>query len=169
MKKALAISSLAMGIIMAAPVYAADQAAQPAQQQAQPTKEQQQAAIDKMKADKKYIVSQNMTLTEAESKAFWPIYEEYQDGLLKLNQSLIGVIQEYADLYRNNAMTDDKAAKLLDQTLAIETDELALKKSMASKLKKALPATKATRYMQIENKLRALVKFELADKIPLVK
>jgi hypothetical protein len=169
MKKALAISSLAMGVIMAAPVYAADQAAQPAQKQAQPTKEQQQAALDKIKADKKFIVSQNMTLTDAESKAFWPIYEEYQEGLFKLNQRMVGLIQEYAELYRNNTMTDDKAAKLLDQSLAIETDELAMKKSFVPKLKKALPATKVTRYMQIENKLRALVKFELADKIPLVK
>jgi hypothetical protein len=159
MKKALAITSLALGIIMAAPGYAADQ----------PTKEQQQAALDKIKADKKFIVSQNMTLTEAESKAFWPIYEEYQDGLYKLNQRTVGLIQEYADLYKNNTMTDDKAAKLLDQLLAIETDELAMKKAIVPKLQKALPATKATRYMQIENKLRALVKFELADKIPLIK
>lgn len=159
MKKALAIASLALGIIMAAPVFADDQ----------PTKEQAQAALDKIKADKKFIVSQNMTLTEAESKAFWPVYEEYQDGLMKLNQRTVALIQEYADLYRNNTMTDDKADKLVEQLLAIETDELALKKSLVPKLEKALPGQKAARYMQIENKLRALVKFELADKIPLIK
>jgi hypothetical protein len=35
-------------------------------------------------------------------------------------------------------------------------------------LGKALPATKVARYLQIENKIRALVKFELAAQIPLV-
>jgi hypothetical protein len=159
MKKIVAATSLALSIIMAAPVYADDQ----------PTKEQTQVALEKIKADKKYIVSQNMTLTDVESKAFWPVYEEYQDGLMKLNQRTAGLIQEYAELYRNNTMTDDKADKLIETLLAIETDELALKKSLVPKLEKALPGQKAARYMQIENKLRALVKFELADKIPLVK
>jgi hypothetical protein len=32
---------------------------------------------------------------------------------------------------------------------------------------KVLPAWKVTRYMQIESKIRALVKFELAQQIPL--
>ena len=35
-------------------------------------------------------------------------------------------------------------------------------------ISKALPATKVARYLQIENKIRALVKFELAGQIPLV-
>jgi hypothetical protein len=32
-----------------------------------------------------------------------------------------------------------------------------------------LPGLKAARYMQIENKIRALVKYELAAEVPLVK
>jgi hypothetical protein len=35
-------------------------------------------------------------------------------------------------------------------------------------LDKVLPATKVARYLQIENKIRAIVKFELAARIPLV-
>jgi hypothetical protein len=31
-----------------------------------------------------------------------------------------------------------------------------------------LPATKVARYLQIENKIRSIVKFELAAQIPLV-
>jgi hypothetical protein len=65
-------------------------------------------------------------------------------------------------------MTDASAAKLLNDQLAVETDELALKKATIPKLNKALPGIKVTRYMQIENKLRAIVKAQLADKIPLI-
>jgi hypothetical protein len=32
----------------------------------------------------------------------------------------------------------------------------------------ALPTTKAARYIQIENKIRAVIHYELADGIPLV-
>ncbi len=33
---------------------------------------------DKLKADKKLLVAENLGLTEGESQKFWPIYEEYQ-------------------------------------------------------------------------------------------
>ena len=41
---------------------------------------------DKLKADKKLLVASNMELTESEAKGFWPIYDEYQKELQKLNQ-----------------------------------------------------------------------------------
>jgi hypothetical protein len=158
MKKAIVIASLAMGAILAAPVYAADAA----------TNDPAMIALQKVKADKKYIVSQNMVLTDAEAAAFWPVYDEYQAGLYKLNERTVGVIKSYADIHNSNTMTDASAAKLLNDQLAIETDELALKKATLPKLNKALPGVKVTRYMQIENKLRAIVKAQLAEKIPLV-
>lgn len=53
--------------------------------------------------------------------------------------------------------------------LAIQEAEVALNRSYAGKLATVLPAAKVARYIQIENKIRALVRFELADQIPLVK
>jgi len=53
--------------------------------------------------------------------------------------------------------------------MSIETAEVALKKSYIPKLEKVLPEVKVARYYQIENKIRALVKYELAGKIPLAK
>jgi hypothetical protein len=35
------------------------------------------------------------------------------------------------------------------------------------KLEKAIPAAKVARYIQIENKIRALLRYELAAEIPL--
>jgi hypothetical protein len=43
-----------------------------------------------------------------------------------------------------------------------------MRKSYAAKLGKALPAKKVARYLQIENKIRAAIRFNLADQIPLV-
>ncbi len=37
--------------------------------------------MQKLKADKKLLVASNMELTDAESKAFWPLYDAYQKDL----------------------------------------------------------------------------------------
>jgi hypothetical protein len=60
------------------------------------------------------------------------------------------------------------AKKLLDEAVAIDGAEAKLKGALVPKVLSALPATKAARYLQIESKIRALVRYELAEGIPLV-
>ena len=110
-----------------------------------------------------------MGITEAEGKAFWPIYDAYQKDLEQINERLAKTIVAYAEAYNKGPVPNETAKKLLNETLAIEDAEIALKRSYASKLEAALPAAKVARYIQIENKIRALVRYELAEKIPLVK
>src|SRR4029450_2984523 len=64
---------------------------------------------DKIKADKKLLVASNMELTESEAKGFWPIYDEYQKELQKINQRMGKVLESYADDNRGKSLTDDKA------------------------------------------------------------
>jgi len=124
---------------------------------------------EKLKADKKLVVAANMGLTEAEGKAFWPIYDAYQKDLETINERLLKGIAAYADAYKKGPVPNETAKKLLDEALAIEQAEVTLKQSYVPKLETALPAAKVARYIQIENKIRAVVRYELADKIPLVK
>jgi hypothetical protein len=123
---------------------------------------------EKVRADKKLLVSANMDLTEAEAKTFWPVYESYQKDLQQINERLQKTIVAYADAYNKGPVPDDTARKLLDEALAIEEEELKLKRGYVPKLEKALPGAKVARYMQIEQKIRALMRYELAANIPLV-
>jgi len=123
---------------------------------------------DKIKADKKLVVATNMELTDSEAKGFWPIYEEYQKDLHRINQRIADVLESYAADFRSKTLTDDKAKKLIDEALAIEQAEVNLKSTYAPKLGKALPVKKVARYLQIENKIRAVVKYDLAQGVPLV-
>ena len=136
----------------------------------EPTQMNMDILKDKVKADKKLVVATNMNLTDAEAKNFWPLYEGYQKELEQINQGLLTTIKSYADAYNagNGEVSNDQAKKLLGQALAIEESEVKLRQSSAEKLGKVLPATKVARYLQIESKIRALVKFELAAQIPLV-
>jgi len=123
---------------------------------------------DKVKADKKLLVAANMELTESEAKGFWPVYEEYQKDLTSINERIGKLIESYAADYRANTLTDEKAKTMVDELVAIQHIDGALQESYAPKLSKVLPPKKVARYLQIESKIRAVVKYELAKEVPLV-
>ena len=121
---------------------------------------------EKIKADKKLVVAANMNLTDAEAKAFWPLYQEYQTKLAKINERIGKLITEYAQ--NCQTMTNEIAKKLMKESMAVEKERLTLKESLMPKFQKVLPAIKVARYYQIENKIQAVVQYGLADSIPLV-
>jgi GTPase Era involved in 16S rRNA processing len=127
-----------------------------------------QILLDKVKADKKLLVAANMDLTESEAKGFWPIYEEYQKDLETINQRIAKLIETYAADYQANTLTDEKAKPLISELVTIQHVDGALPESYVPKLSKVLPAKKVLRYLQIENKIRAVLKYELAKNIPMV-
>jgi hypothetical protein len=124
---------------------------------------------DKIRADKKFVVATNMELTESEAKNFWPIYDEYQKDLHNINRRIVAVLESYEADFKGKSLTDDKAKKLIDEALAVEQAEANLKSTYAPKLGKALPVRKVARYLQIENKIRAVVKYDLTQGVPLVR
>ena len=126
-----------------------------------------QLVKEKMKADKKLLVAENMQLTEKEDKAFWPVYDSYQKDLGKLNERLLKLIDEYAQNYET--MTDQAAQGLTNKYLALESERVKLLQSYVPKVSKAVGSKKTARYMQLENKINAVIRFELAANIPLVK
>jgi hypothetical protein len=121
-----------------------------------------------LKADTKLLIAGNMDLTDAEAKQFWPIYDSYQKDLEAINQQLGRTITTYAEAFNNGTISNDTAKKLLNEALSVEEQEVKLKRSYADKLAKVLPATKAARYIQMETKIRSLIRFEMAQQIPLV-
>jgi hypothetical protein len=141
----------------------------PAAQAQQPTADSMQVLREKLKADKKLLVAENMALTEGEAKAFWPIYEDYQKSLNDLNDRIAMLLVNYAKAYNAGSLSDAKARQLLDQLFGIEEEEVKVKRAFVPRLAKVLPGQKVARYMQIENKIRALVKYEIAGEVPLAR
>ena len=123
---------------------------------------------DKIKADKKLVVAANMELTEPEARGFWPLYEQYQKSLQQINQRIVNMLESYAADFRNKSLSDDKAKQLITEAVAIEQAEANLKSTYAPQLSKVLPVRKVARYLQIENKIRAIVKYDIATGVPLV-
>ena len=121
---------------------------------------------EKVLADRKFFVASNLELNEQESKAFWPVYDRYVQDVEKLGARMGAIIDDFANNYE--AMTDPKSKSLLDDYMALEAERLALRQNYLPKFRKVIPEKKVTRYYQIENKIEAIIKFELAKRIPLM-
>ncbi len=147
-----------VGVIMAAGV--------PVIAQEKPT-DNMQILLEKIRADKKLLVAENMQLTEAEAKAFWPVYEQYQEELFLLRVRTAKLIKDYADAY--DKMTNETAKKLMDEYMTIELLGVKLRQAYLPKFRKVLPEVKVVRYYQIENKIRTALLYEIGANIPLVK
>ncbi|MFN7572993.1 MAG: hypothetical protein ACK5TK_16310 [Betaproteobacteria bacterium] len=120
---------------------------------------------DKVRSDKRGLVAANMKLTEAQAKKFWPIYDDYQREWRALQDRRSRMVLEYVN---TREMTDLHAKKLAEEALAIEREEARLHEKYFKRLARAIPATVAARYMQIESKIEALYRYDLARTIPLV-
>ena len=134
---------------------------------AQTQADEEELVKSTLQTGKKAIIVDNMGFTEDESKAFWPVYDEFQQAKQKLNERTIKVLKDYIDGYET--LTNEKAEALLKEYMAIEKERTDLKSAFLPKFTKILPAKKVVRYYQIENKLEAIVKYELAKEVPLVK
>lgn len=121
---------------------------------------------EKLRADKKLVVATALDLTESEARRFWPVYNAYQSDMVAHYDRVLQLIETYARAYRT--MTDESATKLLTEFLALETNHVALMKSYVPRFKGVLPAKKVARLYQTENKVRAIVNYELARDIPLI-
>jgi hypothetical protein len=148
---------LALALIVAVPAIA----------QTQSTSTDMKILADEVKADKKALVAQNMELTATEAESFWPIYDAYQLDLEKINDRMTQTILAYADASSKGTVDDATAKKLLGDALAIQESELRLLQTYVPKLEKVLPELKVARYIQIESKIRALVRYAAASNIPL--
>jgi hypothetical protein len=129
--------------------------------------DQMEILREKARADKKLVVSTALALTEGEAKAFWPVYNAYQSDMITHYDKLLSLIDRFDRTY--DTMTDQTATQLLNEYLALEANHVALLKAYVPRFQRVLPALKVARLYQIENKMRALVNYDLARQIPLVK
>jgi len=119
-----------------------------------------------LKADRQAVVATNLPLVEAEARAFWPVYKEYRGEVEKLGERVTQLITAYAANFQT--MTDEKADAFFKELLTIERDRVTVREKYVVKVRAVLPAIKAARFFQIENKLDAIVSVALASQIPLV-
>jgi glutamyl-tRNA reductase len=120
-----------------------------------------------VQAERKMVVAKNMNLIEAESEAFWAVYNDYQNDLRKVREQRTKALQELAEHFEH--LSDEKAQELLRQFLDFQEQRVKMRKSYLKKFGKVLPPKKVVRYYQIENKIDTIIDYGLSRGVPLVR
>jgi hypothetical protein len=107
-----------------------------------------------------------MQFNDQQAAKFWPIYNEYDIELQKLNDQKLAGIQEYAKNYGN--MTDEKADELATLALELENKRNSLKKAYYEKVREQLGGIIAARFLQVENQLLMVIDLQIASSLPIV-
>jgi hypothetical protein len=120
-----------------------------------------------MRANRRALVEANLELSDAEAKAFWPIYVRYQKDVLPTRQSLFQVVEE--ETLQAVKLTDAKALELVQRYLDAEAARAQVRSSYLKEIAQVLPGLKVARLFQIENRIDALIDYEMAVRVPLTK
>lgn len=116
--------------------------------------------------DRQAFVAGALELTETESNGFWPLYRSYRTEMEKIGDGLVKLVLEYADAYPN--VSEEQATKLLKQYLALEKQLAGTRARYLKKAGKKLPAVKALRWAQLENRMDLALRLQLASAVPVV-
>jgi vacuolar-type H+-ATPase subunit D/Vma8 len=107
-----------------------------------------------------------MQLDIDDSAKFWPIYSEYDAELTKLNDLRVENIQDYAQNYAQ--MTDEKADALIQKAMDYQKQRSELLARYYERMKQALGAVSAARFLQVEHQLLLLIDLQIASSLPIV-
>jgi hypothetical protein len=142
-------------------------AGNPFAQTAEPAGAALQSLALEARADKRAFVNGALRLTEEEGKRFWPIYDAYQRSIEANTRRLTRMVEDVVAV--GDRTSDAYAKNLASQYLIAHDDEARDYRRMHKSVMRALPAHKAVRYIQIENKLRSLRDYEHASAMPVLK
>jgi Spy/CpxP family protein refolding chaperone len=125
----------------------------------------EQILLKQLMTDKKAVYAKNLDLTGTEAEKFWPIYDEYEAKVKKLDDRFLANLNKFAEKY--DSLSEADAAVVLKEKMAIEKDRMALKQEYTKKIAKVLPPKKALRYAQVETRVENMVRRDVYGLIPL--
>ncbi|HEU5414155.1 MAG TPA: hypothetical protein VFW31_10375 [Candidatus Angelobacter sp.] len=178
MNKRITVLSSLLAFFISCPL-AFSQAASPPASTGQQTassadKETQEKNISKyiellrsdIRQDKTEIMGALMQLSAEQAGKFWPIYDEYDKELTRLNNLRAANIQEYARSYEK--MSDAKADELIQNALHFQQQRSDLLAKYYGRVKSSIGAVEAARFVQVENQLLLIIDLHIASSLPVV-
>jgi len=110
---------------------------------------QSQEQIDKFNQERKTYFTEQLELTEAESKAFWPLYDDFHNRKMKLVEDERNT-WIYAHKNADN-LTDKEILETLEKAYTLKDKQLQLEREYyQEKFLDALPAKKVLKLGKVE-------------------
>jgi Na+/phosphate symporter len=121
---------------------------------------------ENLRQEKGQLLGGMMQFTPADAAKFWPIYDEYDRELNQLNNLRLENMKSYARDY--SQMTDEKADQLTRQGFEFQKRRAELLEKYYERVKQALGATTAARFLQVENQLLSIMDLQIESHLPVI-
>ena len=141
-------------------------AAHAAERRRAASQSEQSILLDTIRANRKALVAVNLQLSEEEAAKFWPLYDKYQSELNAAGDRVLAIVDDYSKSFHD--LSNDKAAKLMEDYLAAEAERVQVRRTYLPEFLKILPGRTVARFYQIDNKMDAVLRYDLAAAIPVV-
>ena len=167
--KIMAAVVLCSGMLFAGQASRAQDNAAPAQQPAQ----KDGASIDQdiamlrsdLRSTRKQVIAANMKLTDAEAEKFWPIYDQYVNELVVINNTKYAIIKEYL---QSANMTEAQADSITKRWLDVDESVVQLRLKYIPIFRKALSAKSTALFYQLDRRVQMMIDVQLASSIPMI-
>ena len=125
-----------------------------------------QLTRQKIQSERDAIVTAALPLTAEQSTRFWPLYREYRGEVQKLNDRTVGILGYYGRV--GGKLNDAEANEMLAEYLRIEKERVETQQKYVEKFREVLPPVQVAQFFQLENKMDAVVAYDLAGAVPLI-
>jgi len=166
-KNLLAVLALSGVVLFGHPsVFAQDSSTQAAASQSAQMDQDVLLLRKDIRSQKRQLIAANVPLTDAEAQKFWPLFDQFTQELVMINNDKYALIKEYTKDY--DTMTDAQADNWTQRLLKVDASVTALRQSYFQKFRAVLPARKTALYEQVERRAQLLIDIQIASAIPLV-
>ena len=118
-----------------------------------------------LRSNRKQVVAANMKLTDVEAEKFWPIYEQYVNELVAINNAKYAIIKEYL---QNTNMTEEQADGLSKRWIEVDAQVVQLRLKYIPIFRRSMSAKGTAMFFQIDRRVQMMIDLQLASSIPLI-
>ena len=119
-----------------------------------------------IRGKKKQLVAANLNLTPDEATKFWPVYDQYTDDLVKINDQKYALIKTYANDW--GSITDPQATDLITKAIGVDVQVSQLRLRYIPIFNKVLSGKKTASFFQIDRRIQGMIDLQLMGAVPLV-
>jgi hypothetical protein len=130
-------------------------------------KADEQIILRQIQTDRRAVYAMNLELTDQESKAFWPVYDEFEAAMKKVTDARLELLNQYAAKY--DALNDADAKQMLGRRMQLDKEAFTLRQKYAKKVQQVLPSVKALRYVQLQDRIDNILAGNMYSLIPLAR
>jgi hypothetical protein len=133
---------------------------------AQVSKEDADVIRSHYQKDKRYLVDHAMNLKSPQAEAFWKVYDAYEKDRVKLADTRIAILNDYAKHY--TTLDDAQASSLVNRTFDNDQAVTALQRSYYPKFSSAVGGKNAAKFYQVDTYLQLTVRMFIQDNLPFI-